>query len=164
MNVPASELAKYADSACFCLSKGLSAPVGSLLCGSQEFVGRARKWRKMVGGGMRQAGVIAAAGIIALNTMVVRLAEDHTAAQRLAHGLARIPGIASWPEKVQTNIVMFEPPASHTAPDFIRAMVSREVRFTYPGGRRVRAVTHRMVDAEDIDEALNRIEAQVAGI
>jgi threonine aldolase len=163
LGIPAGELARDADSICLCISKGLSAPVGSLLCGHREFVEKARKWRKMVGGGMRQAGVIAAAGIIALNTMVVRLADDHTAAQRLAHGLARIPGITSWPEKVQTNIVMFEPPASNTTPDFIQAMVSRGVRFTYPGGRRVRAVTHRMVDAADIDEALNRIEAQVGG-
>ncbi len=161
LEVPARELAQAADSVCFCISKGLSAPVGSLLCGSREFVDRARKWRKMVGGGMRQVGLIAAPGIVALHTAVSRLSEDHTNARRLAHGLARVPGITAQPEKVQTNIVMFEPPASVPAPDFIQLMAARGVRFTYPGGRRVRAVTHRMVGAEDIDEALDRVEVVV---
>ncbi len=158
LNVPASELAKPADSVCFCLSKSLSAPVGSLLCGTQEFIGRARKWRKMLGGGMRQVGVIAAAGIIALQEMVNRLADDHANAQHLAQGLAHIPGIAIHPEKIQTDIVMFEPPTTMSAPEFIEQMASRGVKFTYPGGRRVRAVTNRMVGTADIDEALNRVE------
>lgn len=158
LDIPASELATPADSVCFCISKGLSAPVGSLLCGDLEFVERARKWRKMMGGGMRQAGVIAAAGIVALQKMVSRLAEDHTTAKRLADGLARIPGITVHPERVQTNIVMFESPTALTAPEFIQRMAARGVKFTYPGGRRVRAVTHRMVGTGDIDEALNRIE------
>ena len=158
LDISASELVTPADSVCFCISKGLSAPVGSLLCGNLEFVERARKWRKMMGGGMRQAGVIAAAGIVALQKMVSRLAEDHTTAKRLAHGLARIPGITVHPERVQTNIVMFEPPTTLTAPEFIQRMAARGVKFTYPGGRRVRAVTHRMVGTGDIDEALNRIE------
>ena len=158
LDIPAGELAAPADSVCFCISKGLSAPVGSLLCGNSEFVERARKWRKMVGGGMRQAGVIAAAGIVALQTMVSRLAEDHANAKRLAHGLARIPGITVHPESIQTNIVMFEPPTTLTAPEFLQRMAAQGVKFTYPGGRRVRAVTHRMVGTGDIDEALNRIE------
>jgi threonine aldolase len=161
LEVPASRLAEPADSVCLCVSKGLSAPVGSLLCGSQEFVDRARKWRKMVGGGMRQVGVIAAAGIVALQTMVGRLAEDHANARRLAHGLAGIPGIAVQPEAVHTNIVMFQPPTTIPAPEFIRRMADRGVRFTYPGGQRVRAVTHRMVGTEDIDEALDRIQSVV---
>ncbi|MBI4571377.1 MAG: low-specificity L-threonine aldolase, partial [Chloroflexi bacterium] len=93
LGVAPSELAAQADSVTFCLSKGLSAPVGSLVCGSAEFVQRARRMRKMVGGGMRQAGVIAAAGIVALETMVDRLAEDHEHAQLLARGLAQLPGI-----------------------------------------------------------------------
>ena len=158
LDVPASELAKPADSVCLCLSKGLSAPVGSLLCGSQEFVDKARKWRKMLGGGMRQAGAVAAAGIIALQKMVSRLADDHVNAKQLAHGLSRIPGITINPEKVQTNIMMFEPPTTMSAPEFLERMASRGVKFTYPGGRRVRAVTNRMVETADIDEALNRIE------
>ena len=160
-NVAASELAKNADSICFCLSKGLSAPVGSLLCGTQEFVDRARKWRKMVGGGMRQAGVIAAAGIVALKTMVNRLAEDHATARHLARGLTQIPGISPHPEKIQTNIVIFEAPASIPTPEFIHRLNERGVKMLYRSGRWVRAVTHRMVSTADIDEALNRIEVLV---
>lgn len=161
LDVPASELAGPVDSVCFCVSKGLSAPVGSLICGTQEFIERARKWRKMVGGGMRQAGIIAAAGIIALQKMVSRLAEDHDTAQRLAYGLANVPGINICPEKVQTNIVMFDSPASISGTGFIQRMDAQGVKFINRGGRRVRAVTHRMVNAEDIDEALERIDLVV---
>ncbi len=158
LDIPASDLAAPVDSVCFCVSKGLSAPVGSLLCGNREFVERARKWRRMVGGGMRQAGVIAAAGIVALQKMVNRLAEDHATAKCLAHGLACVSGITVHPERVQTNIVMFEPPTTLTAPEFIQRMEARGVKLGYFGERRVRAVTHRMVGAGDIDEALSRIE------
>jgi threonine aldolase len=112
----------------------------------------------MLGGGMRQAGVIAAAGIVALEKMVSRLAEDHTTAKRLAHGLARIVGITIYPEAIQTNIVVFEPHITITAPEFIQRMAARGVKFSYLGGQKVRAVTHRMVGTADIDEALNRIE------
>jgi len=164
LNVPASELAKPADSVCFCLSKNLSAPVGSLLCGSREFVERARKWRRMVGGGMRQAGVIAAAGIVALEKMVNRLTEDHATARRLAYGLANIPGITIQPERFQTNIVIFEPPTTITIPEFIQQMTKRGVKIGGLGGRKVRAVTHRMISTADIDEALNRIELLVREI
>ena len=158
LDIPASELATPADSVCFSLSKGLSAPVGSLLCGSREFLEKGRRWRKMLGGGMRQAGVIAATGIVALQKMVSRLAEDHATAKRLAHGLARTAGITVYPEAVQTNIVVFEPHTAITAPEFIQRMAARGVKFTCLGGRKVRAVTHRMVGTADIDEALNRIE------
>jgi len=158
LDVRASELARPADSVCFCLSKGLSAPVGSLLCGPQEFIEKARKWRKMVGGGMRQAGVIAATGIVALQKMVSRLAEDHANARHLAYGLARIPGIGVRPEKVQSNIVLFESPTSIPGAEFIQRMDAQGVKLLHRGERRVRAVTHRMVGASDIDEALNHIE------
>src|SRR3970282_876565 len=90
----AREFARPADSVTFCVSKGLAAPVGSVVCGSAEFIARARRTRKMVGGGMRQGGVIAAAGIVALERMVDRLAEDHANARRLAEGLAKLPGLA----------------------------------------------------------------------
>jgi len=159
LDVPASELAKPVDSVGFCLSKGLSAPVGSLFCGAQESVEKARKWRKMLGGGMRQAGVIAAAGIVAIQKMVRRLAEDHTNARRLADGLARIPGFTVHPEKVQTNIVNFEFPA--TVSDFMPRAAAQGVKMLSRGGRRVRAVTHRMLSAADIDEALERLERLV---
>ena len=158
LNVPVSELVRPTDSVCFCLSKGLSAPVGSLLCGTREFIAAARKWRKTVGGSMRQAGVIAAAGIIALEKMPNRLEEDHRNAQRLAHGLAQIPGIGIHPEKVQTNIVTFTIPAFFTGVTFIQNMGAEGVKFLLRGGQMVRGVTHRMIEAADVDEALNRIE------
>ena len=161
LDIPASELARSVDSICFCVSKGLSAPVGSLLCGSQEFVEKARKWRKMMGGGMRQAGVIAAAGIVALQKMVSRLVDDHTTAQRLAYGLARIPGISVYQERVQTNIVMFESPTTIPGTEFTQRMDTRGVKCGSRGGRRVRAVTHRMVSDTDVDEALGRIDLLV---
>ena len=159
LGVPAATLAAPADSVCFCLSKGLSAPVGSLLCGSKDFVTRARKLRKMVGGGMRQAGVIAAAGIIAIEKMVPRLAEDHANAKKLALGIASIKCMSV--EPAQTNIVMFEPPANMGAPVFIKLMQGVGVLFTYPGGHRVRATTHRMIRPAEIDEALKRIKEAV---
>jgi threonine aldolase len=108
LGVPAPLLAENADSVSFCLSKGLGAPVGSLLCGGQDFIERARKVRKMLGGGMRQVGIIAAAGIVALETMVDRLAEDHASARRLAEGLLGIKGVRLAQDHVPTNIVMFD--------------------------------------------------------
>ena len=159
LDVPASELAKPVDSVGFCLSKGLSAPVGSLLCGTQESVEKARKWRKMLGGGMRQVGVIAAAGIVSLEKMVSRLAEDHENARRLASGLASIPGFTVHPEKVQTNIVNFEFPAAVS--DFVSKAGAQGVKMLSRGERSVRAVTHRMVSAADIDEVLERLDRLV---
>src|SRR5262245_8606862 len=102
----AREFARSVDSVTFCLSKGLAAPVGSVVCGSADFVARARRWRKMLGGGMRQAGVIAAAGLVALEHMIGRLAEDHANARALAYALARLPGLALDLPTVQTNIVI----------------------------------------------------------
>ena len=159
LGIPARELAAPVDTVNFCLSKGLSAPVGSLFCGTKEAVERARKWRKMLGGGMRQAGVIAAAGIVAIEKMVERLAEDHANARRLVEGLARIPGFSVRPEKVSTNIVNFEFPPEVS--DFVIKMGERGVRFLSRGGQSVRAVTNRMVGAEDIEEALKRINRLV---
>ena len=159
LGVPARELAAPVDTVNFCLSKGLSAPVGSLFCGTRETVERARKWRKMLGGGMRQAGVIAAAGIVAIEKMVDRLAEDHANARRLVAGLAQIPGFSVSPEKVPTNIVNFEFPPEVS--DFIIKIGERGVKFLSRGGQSVRAVTNRMVGAEDIEEALGRINQLV---
>lgn len=157
LNVPVDMLVGDVDSVCFCLSKGLSAPVGSLLCGTQDFIESARKWRKMVGGGMRQAGIIAAAGIVALETMVMRLAEDHVNAHRLAQGINTITGLSILNE-VQTNIVIFETPESVASGDFLNQMNTRGVKFNHRGDNRYRAVTHRMVTGDDIDEALSCIE------
>jgi threonine aldolase len=154
LEVPASDLARDADSVCFCLSKGLSAPVGSLLCGGRDFIERARKLRKMVGGGMRQAGVIAAAGLVALRS-IDRLAQDHSNARRLARGLASLPGIhVAEPE---TNIVLFEVPIP--GPDFLRETGIRGVKLGSRGANRFRAVTHRMIAEADVDEAVERMAA-----
>ena len=163
LEIPASELVKDVDDVCFCLSKGLSAPVGSLLCGSNEFIDRARKWRKMVGGGMRQSGVLAAAGIVALETMVDRLAEDHAHARRLAEGLAHIPGLDVDPERFPTNIVFVEvEPGLGTVQEFMGRLSQEGVRVSYPGSHRFRMVTHRHITAEDVNIAID-ITAKVSG-
>ena len=161
LNIPVNEFANNVDSICFCISKNLSAPVGSLLCGSRGFVEKARKWRRMLGGGMRQAGVIAAAGIVALERMIDRLAEDHANAKYLAYGLANVPGITIQPESIQTNIVIFKPPASIPIPEFINQMTQRGVRFSILDSQRVRAITHRMISKNDIDEALSKIDSYI---
>jgi threonine aldolase len=162
LEVPASELTQDVDDVSFCLSKGLSCPVGSVLCGSQEFVDQARKWRKMVGGGMRQAGVLAAAGLVALDTMIDRLAEDHSNARRLAHGLANISGLHLDPESIQTNIVIFQvDPSVGRAPELISALAREGVKVTYPGQQSIRMVTHRHIDSAEVDEALGRVSAVV---
>jgi len=163
LDVRASDLARDVDSVCFCLSKGLSAPVGSMLCGTGEFIESARKWRKMVGGGMRQAGVIAAAGIVALQTTVERLADDHANARRLARGLENIPGLSVPRVEVPSNIVMFESALAVSGADFTRRMNTLGVQFGDRGNNCYRAVTHRMVDSADIDEALDRFEQCVKG-
>ena len=158
LGVPARALAQNVDSVALCLSKGLSAPVGSLLCGSKDLVGRARKFRKMLGGGMRQAGVIAAAGIVALETMVDRLAEDHDNAKRLAQGLASIKGIKLAQDDIPTNIVMFHLSPELSVVEFMEGLQKAGVKIGLRDGRPFRAVTHRMVSSSDIDEALARIE------
>ncbi len=159
LGVPACALTQNSDSVALCLSKGLSAPVGSLLCGSKDFVERARKFRKMLGGGMRQAGVIAAAGILALETMVDRLAEDHANARRLAQGLAGIEGITLAQDDVPTNIVMFHLSPESSVVEFVEGLERAGVKIGLRDGRPFRAVTHHMVSSSDIDEALTRIEA-----
>jgi threonine aldolase len=159
LGVPARRLAQNCDSVALCLSKGLSAPVGSLLCGGKDFIERARKFRKMLGGGMRQAGVIAAAGIVALETMIDRLAEDHANARRLAQGLASIKGIRLAQDEVPTNIVMFELSSELSVIEFYEGVEKVGVKIGFRDGGPFRAVTHCMVSSSDIDEALTRIEA-----
>ena len=158
LEMPARELVKEVDDVCFCLSKALSAPVGSLLCGSQEFIEQAHKWRKMVGGGMRQAGVLASAGIVALETMIDRLAEDHAHARQLAEGLAQVPGIMVDPNQCQSNIVFVEvEPGLGPVQEFIGRLSQEGVRVSYPGANRFRMVTHRHISAEDVDTAIDRV-------
>ncbi len=157
LEVPASELVKDVDDVSFCLSKALSCPVGSVLCGSKDFIDEALRWRKMVGGGMRQAGILAAAGLVALDTMVDRLADDHANARRLAQGLANIDGLTVDPDSIYTNIVIFDVDQSvGTAADLIASLREQEVLVSSPGPHSIRMVTHREVDSADIDEALAR--------
>ena len=157
LGVDTRELAAPADTVQFCFSKGLSAPVGSILCGSRDTVARARKVRKLLGGAMRQAGVIAAAALVALETMRERLVEDHVNARALADGLASIPGIRIDPAKVVTNIVSFEvADAAMAAGDFQQACAARGLRMSrYLGNSpRLRMVTHVNVSRADVDAAL----------
>jgi threonine aldolase len=156
---PAAELAAPVDSVMFCLSKGLAAPVGSLLVGSREFISRARKNRKLLGGGMRQAGILAAAGLVALRTMIDRLAEDHANARRLADGLSLISGLQVERETVQTNMVMVDILDSRWEATVLSGALARAgVLCNAVGPRRIRLVTHKDVTAEDVAEALDRME------
>jgi len=152
LGVDVKELTANVDSLSFCLSKGLSAPVGSVVCGSSEFITEARRARKVLGGGMRQTGVIAAAGIKALEEMVDRLAKDHENARRLAEGIARISGLSIEPAKVQTNIIYFELDEDRMTPkELVTELDKKEVKLLSVGARRLRAVTHYGISAEDID-------------
>ena len=158
---PVSELVADADSVTFCLSKGLSAPIGSLVCGSNEFIERARRMRKVLGGAMRQVGAIAAPGIVALETMVERLAEDHANARKLALGLSGMPGIAIDPDSLPTNLVFFEI-ADGVPAELAQRLKKRGVLGGSPK-RKWRFVTHYGITSDDIDYALEVIETTVRG-
>lgn len=153
--VSVKDVAAQADSVTFCLSKGLGAPVGSVVTGNRGFIDRARRARKMLGGGMRQAGVIAAAGIVALETMVERLREDHENARTLGHGLAELPGIKIDLGSVQTNIVMFNIERKDIdAPGLVLKLAGQGVKCFSVGPNRIRMVTHKDVDRTGILYAL----------
>jgi threonine aldolase len=149
LGVPVGEIAARFDSVSVCLSKGLGAPVGSVLCGSAEFIGKAHRWRKVAGGGMRQSGILAAAGIYALENNVERLAEDHRNAQALASGLAAIEGLEVAP--ANTNILFVTPPAGSA--DGLRAALAAE-GIILGGGDSLRLVTHLDVTAEDVEKTV----------
>lgn len=154
------EITQHVDSVTFCLSKGLSAPVGSVLCGSMDLIYHARRVRKMLGGGMRQAGILAAAGIVALEQVVDGLAEDHVRARRLAEGMANIPGLAVNLESVQSNIVYFElsPQATLTPKEMAARMSQRGVHIGWG-----RAVTHCQVNDADIETTLAALNEVMRG-
>jgi threonine aldolase len=155
----AADLARHADSVSFCLSKGLAAPVGSMVCGDSRFIHKARRVRKVLGGGMRQAGVLAAAGIVALTEMVDRLVDDHANARRLGEGLARISGIAIDPGKVKTNIVHFDiDRPGLMAADLVDRLDQAGVRVLASGPRQIRAVTQYHAGASEIEAALTVFE------
>ncbi len=154
LGVPASRLVAPADSVTFCLSKGLCAPVGSVLCGSKDFIGRSLRIRKQLGGGMRQAGILAAAGIIGLEKMVDRLAEDHTRAKRLAAGLAELPQLKLSPQ--YTNIVRFQlADGARVKPEEVVATLAEQnIRIGHGGSWGFRAVTHYWIDDAAIEQTL----------
>jgi threonine aldolase len=157
LGVDARELCAPVDTVQFCFSKGLAAPVGSILCGSADTVAKARRVRKLLGGAMRQAGVIAAAALVGLEEMRDRLAVDHRNAKMLATGLARIRGVRIDADRVVTNIVSFEiDPAWMDAGAFVKACAAQGLRVSrYLGNSpRLRAVTHHNVETKDIDDAL----------
>lgn len=152
--IPVKEYAALADSLMFCLSKGLSAPVGSMLVGPRSFIDYGRRVRKALGGGMRQVGVLAAPGIVALTEMVGRLHEDHERAKRLASAIAELPGIQLNPEEVQTNIIVFG--FSHpkfSVAEFLAELRKRKIlALATTGG--IRFVTHKDIDDEDVERAI----------
>jgi threonine aldolase len=164
LGVPAEAIAAPFEVVNFCFSKGLGAPVGSIVCGSAAFIQEAKRTRRMLGGGMRQAGVLAAACLVALETMVDRLAEDHAHARMLADGLANIRGIRIDPARVQTNIVIFEvdPATGWDSARLQQALAARGVLLSL-SGTRLRAVTHYHITRADIEQALAVVRETLAG-
>jgi threonine aldolase len=157
--VDVRELTRYVDTLMFCLSKGLCAPVGSLAVGDEEFIERARRYRKMLGGGMRQAGIIAAPGIIAIEKMVDRLKDDHANAKMLAEGLTKIEGISVDVSHVQTNIVLYDVTGLGIgAEEWVTKMKELKVKAGAVDSGRVRMVTHRGIEKEDIEYTLSAAE------
>ena len=150
-----SEISRHSDSVCFCVSKGLSAPVGSILCGGGGFIERARGLRRMVGGNMRQAGPLAAAGIVAIETMVNRLAEDHQTAKRLAEGFHRIDASLCDPKDVETNLVRVDVRKSgRRAAQWSADLKAKDVLVAPADVHVLRFVTHRHISAPDVDAAV----------
>ncbi|HEY6189001.1 MAG TPA: GntG family PLP-dependent aldolase [Pyrinomonadaceae bacterium] len=154
-----ANLARPVDSVMFCLSKGLGAPVGSMLLGPRAFIEEARRWRKLLGGGMRQAGVLAAAALVALEETPARLHEDQANARRLAQGLAELPGIQIDPERVATNIVIFDVTGTRRTADEICARLGTRGVLASGFGPSIRMVTHYDVSSADIDTALKELRA-----
>ena len=159
LDVPVREIAQYFDSMTICLSKGLAAPVGSLLLGSKEYITKARRLRKMVGGGMRQAGILAAAGKLALTEQVSQLKTDHDNAKALAHGLATLPGFDVNPQWVQTNIVFAKLDDSVDIATLAQKLMQEQI-IVSPGNP-IRFVTHKDIRREDIDRLLSVLRSHL---
>jgi threonine aldolase len=158
LGVEVSEICKYVDTVAFCLSKGLSAPLGSVLCGPADFIAEARRNRQKLGGGQRQAGIIAAAGIYAIEEMSLRLQEDHENARALAEGIAEIPGLGVDLSTVQTNIVVVELTSERMTQEEVVAGLEEKGVLVVPWTKgRIRLVTHYGVERRDIEEALQII-------
>ncbi|MCH7616912.1 MAG: low-specificity L-threonine aldolase [Chloroflexi bacterium] len=160
LGVAPASLAAHADSVCFSLSKGLGCPVGSVICGERDFIREARRNRKLLGGGMRQAGVLAAAGIYALDNMVDRLAEDHENARLAADGLREMPGVSLDPEP-QSNLIYFSIEGWDTGL-FVRRLAEKGILCFDEGRRRIRWVTHFGIERSHVEEALARTREVIA--
>jgi threonine aldolase len=158
LDVDVKEFTKHVDNFMFCLSKGLSCPVGSLIVGSQDFIQKARKTRKLLGGGMRQAGIIAAPGIIALEKMISRLKTDHENARLLAEKISKIRGVNIDLKNVQTNMVTFDLDSSIDCGRFILGLKQDSILALAQAKNRVRMVTHRGIEKEHIETTVNAIE------
>jgi len=157
--IPPAEYTRYADSVSVCLSKGLGAPIGSLVSGSKEWIHRVHRFRKMFGGGMRQVGIVASAGIYALDHHMERLKEDHANAKRLALGLSELKGVSMNPEHVETNIVIFDVARTGTTARQITEKMKGERVLIHPFGMtEIRMVTHLDVNQEDVDKALKAFQ------
>ena len=156
LDVPAADLTEHVDSATFCLSKGLSCPIGSIVVGSEEFIQEADRWRKMLGSGMRQVGIVAAAGLVALDSMVERMQEDHDSARYIATRMAEMKGISVDPEHIQTNIIRFRVPP-HTG-NQIASRLKEEGVYINGGDSDLRIVTHYGVTNEDYEFAISALD------
>jgi threonine aldolase len=158
LKIDVKDLVCEADSVMFCLSKGLSAPVGSLVCGCKDFIHKTRKWRKMVGGGMRQSGHLAAAGLIALNNLTERLEEDHANAQKLAQGIARLKGIVLKPELIKTNIIFFRLEYQNIKPEsFLKNLESQGIKILMIHEGVFRIVLHREISETQVELVIKAI-------
>lgn len=158
LEVDVKEFTHSVDSLIFCLSKGLSAPIGTMVCGTTEFIDGARRTRKVLGGGMRQTGIIAGAGIIALEKMIDRLKKDHLNAQHLAKGISKIPGLSIEKERVKTNIIYFDLAVEQLSPEaFLSKLTEKGIKLLQTGPTKFRMVTHCGITAEDIKETLKAL-------
>lgn len=162
LDTTVADLTRHCDSVQFCLSKGLGAPVGSMLVGTKAFIAEARAWRKRLGGGMRQVGILAAAGLIALEESPKRLHEDHANARRLAEGIAQIDGISIDPESVVTNIVIFDVSATGRTPAEICEDLKQHGILASGWDSVIRMVTHVGVTADDIDPTVDAVKSSVS--
>lgn len=162
LGVEAKEIARYSDSVMFCLSKGLCAPVGSMLCGSKEFIAKARKKRKLMGGGMRQLGILAAAGLIALEKMTLRLHEDHSNALLLGTELAKIPGIKVFMDDIKINMVFFDMSATGYDPaKLVSELLDKGIKINPPENGIMRFVTNYWVNEDDVHYVVDCVRNQV---
>lgn len=164
LNVPVSEVVQYVDSVTFCLSKALSAPVGSIICGTREFIETARRFRRMLGGGLRQSGVLAAAGIVALETIPQKLPQDHANARRLGEGLGAIPGITTDPEPTTNMVYIDIDPSVGTAARLADELATRGVKCGAVSDDRIRLVTYHQITSEDIEMTISVAQEAVAAM